>query len=295
MKRSILSLCLCTFISQTLGLVLPEERASDDGFAHYATYTFTDSDESMHFYVISDMHNGEAPLSIQLNSTDAPGFLANSTNTKSPGFTRRTTSTGLDGLEDRDLGDICDLLYGCMMDMAAADKTTAAIALANISARKCLSVAQTVWTYFSADGYAHAKELAAYTTNNVVLPWAVGIASTAFTNVYLNGESGSEDPFTATASNDLCTIEDYQALAETHASAVYDFCLYIANTNSLSNNPTHYTSGQVLKDESEIDGAVTLARMNVAATKGKMQAKCSSLGITWRRWIPSMAWKTLGM
>lgn len=280
MKHSMLALCLCTFVSRTFGLALPD-NASDDGFAHYATYTFTDSDESMHFYIMADMHNGDAPLSIMLNSTDPPGF------------TPRTLGP-LD-LQDRDLGDVCELLYGCMMDMASADKTTAAIALANITARKCLSAAQTVWTFFSADSYANAKQLAVYTTNNVVIPWAVGIASTAFTNVYLNGESGSEDPFTASATNDQCTIEDYEALAATHASATYDFCLYIANTNSLSNNPTHYTSGQILKDESEIDGAVTLARMNIAATKGKMQAKCESLGVTWRRWIPSMAWKTFGM
>lgn len=281
MKHSILSLSFWTLISHAFGHALQDD-GSDDSFAHYATYTFTDSDESMHFYITAEMHNGDAPLSIMLNSTDTHGFIP------------QAAQASLE-LQDRDLADVCTLLYGCMMDMAKADKTTAAIAIANVGAKKCLSAAQTVWTFFSADSYANAKKLASFTTNNVVLPWAVGIASTAFTNVYLNGESGSEDPFTEDASNDQCTIEDYEALAQVHASATYDFCMYIVNTNSLSNNPTHYTSGQVKGDDSEIDGAVTLARMNIAATKGKMQEKCESLGVTWRRWIPSMAWKTFGM
>lgn len=285
MQYFTLAFCFTALFSGTRSLAVPDDTShgpTDDGFAHYATYHFRDLGHSLDFYVGSHMHSGQAPMTIMMDSS------ASSDGT--PGFVPNTTE--LRRLEDRDLADVCEFLRGCVIDIASQDKTTALVALANVGVSKCASAAQTVWYYFSDDNYANARTLAAYATNNLVLPWAIGIASTAFTNVYLNGESGAEDPFPQVSTSDMCTTEDYKKLATDQANMLYDFCMYIVNTDSLSSNPTHYTAGQLKSDNSEIDGAVNLARMNVAATKGKMQAKCSSVGVIWKRWLPTLAWMT---
>lgn len=283
-----LSLGVLLFPQASQALVNKQGRSEDD-FVHYATYAFPEVDDQIQVFILADHHDGSEPRHVLVNSSEIdPRAVAQRS------FQKKRGSTSEDGFllphEDLTTTDVCDFLRGCYTNIAQADATTAAIAVANIGAQKCLSAAQTVWVFFTENNYAVAKQVAAYVGTNTIVPFAVNIASTAFTNVYMNGESGSEDPFTPTTANQQCDVADYEALAGTHASMVYDFCLYIANTGSLTNVPTHYTAGQFVGDESIIDGAVTLAKLNIAATKGKMQAECESLGVTWRRWIPSMAW-----
>ncbi|TFK31431.1 hypothetical protein BDQ12DRAFT_694167 [Crucibulum laeve] len=170
--------------------------------------------------------------------------------------------------------NVCERITGCIGSAAATAAGYATVA-GGATASFCSARANDAATALSANNYALARQIAAFVTVEVALPFIINFG-TFYINLKLQNAA-------AQSSSDSCGISQQQAIADQAGTATYGFCLQLQKVSS-NKAFSRVDFGTVSADNSNDDIGLDMEmRLFISTVKGKYASACSLLGLELKR------------